>query len=221
MKSPGVSGIGLGVALAGALLVYTGVRDVTMLDAARSLARGIAPAGPGPRVTQVVFDGTGQPAGTTTPAGYAGGPAETSAGAGPNAAIATAALKYLGVPYLWGGTDPARGLDCSGLVQLAVRQATGETPPRVSLAQSRWSKFRKIGRDQVAAGDVLWWPGHIAIAISNSDVVHAPRPGTVVRTEAIRSAGPAGTTGPSLCLRYAGTAPAPKPATKDDGLRYT
>ncbi len=210
MRSPGVSGIGLGVAVAGALLVYTGVRDVTLVDALRSFAGGIAPAGAGPRTTTVSFAGYAGQAGDDGPPASGGAPADTSTstGAGPNAAIANAARKYLGVPYRWGGKDPATGLDCSGLVRVAVRDATGQTPPLDSYSQSRWSKFRKIPRADVAAGDVLWWPGHIAIALDNANVIHAPKPGAVVRTEAARSAGPAGTTGPTLCLRYAGTSSA-------------
>lgn len=36
--------------------------------------------------------------------------------------VVAEAQKYLGIPYLWGGTDPAKGLDCSGLVQLVYRK---------------------------------------------------------------------------------------------------
>ena len=43
--------------------------------------------------------------------------------------------KYLGVPYVWGGTDPAKGLDCSGLVQ-HVYKNLGYDLPRVSYQQA-------------------------------------------------------------------------------------
>ena len=50
-------------------------------------------------------------------------------------AVVSEAQKYLGVPYLWGGTDPSKGLDCSGFVQL-VYGNLGIDLPRVSSQQA-------------------------------------------------------------------------------------
>ena len=68
----------------------------------------------------------------------------TGARRGPAGVVATA-RKYLGVPYVWGGTDPDKGLDCSGLVQLVYKQL-GVDLPRVS-------------RDQAQAGPAGRVPG--------------------------------------------------------------
>lgn len=201
--------------MTGALLAYTGVKDVSMLDAIRGLVSGVMPAGPGAKVTSVSFTGattTAAGGATTQAAGYdpgggAGGSAPSSSGAsgGTHPEIATAAAKYLGVPYRWGGKNPATGLDCSGLVKVAINDATGDgSCPSSSSTQAVWSKFSTIPRSAVGAGDVLWWPGHVVVAESNTGCISAPRPGLTVRREAIAHAGPVGTGQPSRCLRYNG-----------------
>jgi hypothetical protein len=208
-KSGGVSGLGLAVAGLGGLLMFTGIRDVSMLDAIRSIARGVTPTGPGPKTTTVSF--TGDPGGAVTPAAYLK-PSAT----GGHPEIAQAALRYLGTPYRWGGKGGADGLDCSGLVYRAILDATGAKAPLSSTGQSTWRGFSVVSRAEVGAGDVLWWPGHVVVALDVDTCVSAPRPGTVVRTEAIRGAGPVGAGEPSRCLRYNGlgaTSKAPSSAT--------
>ena len=61
--------------------------------------------------------------------------ASVVAGVGGDQVVADA-RRYLGVPYVWGGTDPAKGLDCSGLVQ-RVYKDLGIDLPRVSQGQAR------------------------------------------------------------------------------------
>ena len=61
-------------------------------------------------------------------------PASTFPGAGEQ--VVADAKRYLGVPYVWGGTDPAKGLDCSGLVQ-RVYADLGVDLPRVAADQAR------------------------------------------------------------------------------------
>src|SRR5690606_20681000 len=48
-------------------------------------------------------------------------PAAPSMPAAASNTVIAAGSRYLGVPYLWGGTDPAKGLDCSGFVQRTFR----------------------------------------------------------------------------------------------------
>lgn len=92
------------------------------------------------------------------------------------------ARKYLGVPYLWGGTDPKRGLDCSGLVQLVYKKL-GVSLPRVS--QDQQNEGRSIPNlKQALPGDLLTFGSpatHIGIYIGDGKMLHAPRTGDVVK----------------------------------------
>lgn len=92
--------------------------------------------------------------------------------------VVAAATRYVGVPYQWGGTDPATGLDCSGFVQRAYADV-GIQLPRVSYDQAR------VGRpvasiedarpgDLVAFGEPV---DHIAIYVGDGKIIQAPRRG--------------------------------------------
>lgn len=100
--------------------------------------------------------------------------------------IIAIARKYLGVPYLWGGTDPKKGLDCSGFTQLVFSQV-GIRLPRVSSDQARTgapvSSLREAQPgDLIAFGSPVH---HVAIYMGNNMVINAPHTGTNVRIESI------------------------------------
>jgi len=103
---------------------------------------------------------------------------DTSAGQ----AVVTEAKKYLGIPYVWGGTDPTKGLDCSGLVQLVYKKL-GIDLPRVSYEQAR-AGTAVPSLDQAKPGDILAFGSpvhHVAIYIGDHKMIEAPRPGKDVR----------------------------------------
>ena len=81
------------------------------------------------------------------------------------------ALRFLEVPYLWGGRS-ALGLDCSALVQLALA-AAGIAAPRDSAPQRLALGHRVLGDAPPRSGDLIFWPGHVAIMIQDGMVVHA------------------------------------------------
>jgi len=69
------------------------------------------------------------------------------------------ASAQVGKPYCWGGTG-SHCFDCSGLVQTAW-QTAGEKVPRTTgdIAHT----LEEVPVDDVRAGDILWWPGHVGI----------------------------------------------------------
>lgn len=98
------------------------------------------------------------------------------------AAAVRTAMEYQGVPYLWGGTDPNVGLDCSGFVQLVYREL-GIELPRVSRDQARQgeavpSLAEARPGDLIAFGTPV---DHIAIYVGDGKIIHAPRSGEVVK----------------------------------------
>ncbi len=84
-------------------------------------------------------------------------------------AIIRTAGRFLGVPYLWGGITPF-GYDCSGLVQMVYRYH-GIELPRDSSAQMKVGK--KIARDNILIGDLLYFKGHVAVSLGGDEILHA------------------------------------------------
>lgn len=89
------------------------------------------------------------------------------------------ATAQVGHRYCWGGTGPGC-FDCSGLVQQAWRHA-GVQLPRTSGAMG--DALSSVPLDDVRPGDVLWWPGHVAIYAGGGWEIEAldSRHGVVVR----------------------------------------
>ncbi len=82
------------------------------------------------------------------------------------------ALQQLGVPYVWGASNPGSGFDCSGLTSWAYGMA-GMEIPRHSSAQAMGAS---VPPDQLMPGDLVVWQGHVAMVIGNGMMVEAGDP---------------------------------------------
>lgn len=102
------------------------------------------------------------------PEDTAGKPA--SSGSSKGQEIAKFACKYVGYPYVAGGTSLTNGADCSGFV-LAVFKNFGYSLPRSSYAQS--GAGRGVSYSEAQPGDIIYYGGHVGIYIGNGQIVHA------------------------------------------------
>ncbi len=98
------------------------------------------------------------------------------------------ALQYLGVPYVWGGSSPSTGFDCSGFTSYVFAQIGVSLPHHAS---SQFSYGTPVSYDQLAAGDLVFFSGlgHVGIYIGNDQFVHAPHTGDVVRISSLSERG--------------------------------
>ncbi|GIF11056.1 transglycosylase SLT domain-containing protein [Actinoplanes teichomyceticus] len=107
--------------------------------------------------------------------------------AGPSGGdVVAAARKYLGTPYVFGGTDPAKGLDCSALVQ-RVYADLGVKLPRNSWQQATAGRPVASLAD-AKPGDVLAFDSpvdHVAIYIGDHKMIAAPKPGDHVKIQSV------------------------------------
>jgi cell wall-associated NlpC family hydrolase len=144
-------------------------------------------------------------------------------GAAPAASkLITLAKKFLGTPYVWGGTQPT-GFDCSGFTQYVYRQM-GIELPRVSYQQG--NSGPRISVDKAKPGDLVFWdnstrnPGadHVEIYIGRDaqgrhQVIGAPAPGKTVRIRTLSSKEIASMWAVQMNVAGRGSASAPVPAS--------
>ena len=93
------------------------------------------------------------------------------------------AMRYLGVPYVWGGESPA-GFDCSGFVAYVYSQV-GVSLPHYTGAQ--WTMGVPVARGDLQPGDLVFFDGlgHVGLYIGGNEFIHAPHTGDVVKISSI------------------------------------
>jgi peptidoglycan DL-endopeptidase CwlO len=89
------------------------------------------------------------------------------------------AMRYLGVPYRWGGASPS-GFDCSGFTMYVFAQIGVSLPHYTG---SQYAMGSPVSRDQLQAGDLVFFNGlgHMGIYVGGGNFIHAPHTGDVVK----------------------------------------
>lgn len=185
-KGTGLSGLGVAVATAGGLLLYTGIRNVSLVDGLRDVLAGKPPGttagvSTGPALAGLVTNVD------TAMAAVARQGLDVAPGTGTQpgqgtAAVADSARAYLGRPYVWAADFAgAGGGDCSGLLFRALNDAGVKAPRLTAAGYLVWPGAASVPRDQCAAGDLVCWTGHCGIAVSGTQMIHAPYTGAVVQ----------------------------------------
>jgi cell wall-associated NlpC family hydrolase len=128
---------------------------------------------PEPEPEPVVAAATSAEAGSAVAAPTAVAVPPSAAGS----AVVEVAMRYLGVPYLWGGTTPS-GFDCSGFTRYVFQQV-GISLPRTS-SEQRYAGT-EVPASAAQPGDLIWSPGHIGIYVGEGMQIEAPSPGKAVR----------------------------------------
>lgn len=98
---------------------------------------------------------------------------------GSNSAIVQIAMKYIGTPYLWGGSTPEQGgMDCSGFMQY-IHNKIGVDITRTTYTQIDYPGFNSVPSSSMQAGDLIYFsygsdpPHHVALYIGNNQFIHA------------------------------------------------
>jgi peptidoglycan DL-endopeptidase CwlO len=117
---------------------------------------------------------------TSAPAPSAPAPPAAAAPAARYGGVVGIAMRYLGVPYKWGGSSPSTGFDCSGFSKFVFAQI-GVTLPHNAAMQFQLGTA--VSRSQLQAGDLVFFHGlgHMGIYIGGGQFIHSPRTGDVVK----------------------------------------
>ena len=143
--------------------------------------------GPGPATSS---RGSGRRGAGPSSSGSTAGDNPPPAGAGASVAVA-AAMSQIGVPYVWGGSTPGVGFDCSGLTMWAWGRAGVSLPHS---AAEQYDDTVHVPLSDMEPGDLIFYDeggviGHVTMYIGGGQMVQAPETGEDVQVTAIWSNG--------------------------------
>lgn len=99
-------------------------------------------------------------------------------------AVVDYAMRFMGIPYVWGGTTPA-GFDCSGFTSYVYRNAAGIDIGRDTGAQLAHGTTIS-SQDQLQVGDLVFpHSGHVGIYVGNGCIIHSPQTGDKIKISKI------------------------------------
>jgi cell wall-associated NlpC family hydrolase len=178
----GLSGLAVGIATAGGVMLYSGYKNATISDTLRALIKNE----PVPSTQQATALGAALTRTVGKSLAPATSPDTEHGGGGLGNSIADAAHKYLGVKYSFGGATPG-GFDCSGLVTWVLHHDLGiDLPSNTHTVTGQfyiWSGAQTVSSP--ARGDLVCWTGHIGIYDGGGNMVHAPHTGTTVQVSKV------------------------------------
>jgi peptidoglycan DL-endopeptidase CwlO len=101
--------------------------------------------------------------------------------------VVSIAMRYLGIPYVWGGASPSQGFDCSGLTMYVYAQVGISLP---HYAASQYGMGVPVSREQLQPGDLVFFNGlgHMGMYIGGGNFIHAPHTGDVVKISSMSDA---------------------------------
>lgn len=95
----------------------------------------------------------------------------------------------LGKPYVWGGTSPVHGFDCSGLVFYAYNKLLSSKLPRTANEMYHYKNARPVAKRDLKRGDLIFFgihsegdhADHVGVYLGDGDFIEAPRTGLNIR----------------------------------------
>lgn len=116
---------------------------------------------------------------------------DTAISGNKQSAVVSLAKQQLGKPYVWGAEGPS-SFDCSGLTTYVYKNAAGISLPRTSSSQSGYGTT--VSKSNLKAGDLIFFStngtgnvSHVGIYIGNGEMIHSPKPGSVVQKSSINN----------------------------------